>query len=76
MAGSLNHIVTPDGGFSMGLIDHLGDAEEALEECFDIIAVLICDLPPGRLQQVCRGLRFPEPHTPIPGKRSDWPREE
>ena len=38
MAGSLNHIVDSDTGFfTMDLIENLGDAHEALEECFYII---------------------------------------
>jgi len=40
MAGSLSHIVGDDGRFSMDTIDNLGDAHEALEECFDIILEL------------------------------------
>jgi hypothetical protein len=37
MAGSLSHIVNEDGTFTMDLIENLGDAHEALEECFAII---------------------------------------
>ena len=37
MAGSLNHIVAPDGRFTMDSIENLGDAHEALDECFKII---------------------------------------
>lgn len=38
MAGSLNHIVNPkDGTFRMGGIENLGDAHEALDECFKLI---------------------------------------
>lgn len=34
MAGSYKHIVNPDGSFrGTDLIDNLGDAYEALEEC-------------------------------------------
>lgn len=41
MAGSLNHIVNPETGqFDMGSIENLGDAYEALEECFSIILQL------------------------------------
>lgn len=40
MAGSYNHIVGDDGKFCMDLIENLGDAHEALEECFDMIACL------------------------------------
>jgi len=37
MAGSLNHIVDDDGYFCSFTIENLGDAYEALEECFNII---------------------------------------
>lgn len=41
MAGSLNHIVDPETGkFTMDSIDNLGDAHEALEECFEIIGYI------------------------------------
>jgi hypothetical protein len=45
MAGSLKHIVAPDGTFTMDTIENLGDAHEALEECFDLIA-FACQLNP------------------------------
>ena len=38
MAGSLKHIIDERGRFTMDLIDNLGDAHEALEDCFDIIS--------------------------------------
>lgn len=38
MAGSLLHIVDHETGqFRMGGIDNLGDAHEALDECFKLI---------------------------------------
>jgi len=38
MAGSYSHIVRGDGSFrGVDLIDDLGDAYEALEECYDMI---------------------------------------
>ncbi len=37
MAGSYKHIVGPNGEFTMDLIDNMGDAHEALEECFAYI---------------------------------------
>ena len=38
MAGSYGHIVGKDGGFrGVDLIDNLGDAYEALEECYGMI---------------------------------------
>ena len=59
MAGSLNHIVDENGDFTMDFIDHLGDAHEALEECFHIIAAL----SGGRredLEPVLQGLSYPK----------------
>ena len=40
MAGSLAHIVDGDGTFTMDLIENMGDAHEALEDCFLIIQAL------------------------------------
>lgn len=40
MAGSFNHVVADNGTFTMGSIENLGDAHEALEECFGIIFFL------------------------------------
>ena len=40
MAGSFRHIVADDGSFTMDLIENMGDAHEALEECHQIIAEL------------------------------------
>lgn len=41
MAGSYRHIADPDNKFrGIDLIDNLGDAHEALEECYDIIEFL------------------------------------
>lgn len=41
MAGSLNHIVDDETGkFQMSTIDNLGDAHEALDECFKVILKL------------------------------------
>lgn len=38
MAGSYHHIINNDGSFrGTELIDNLGDAYEALEECYDMI---------------------------------------
>ncbi len=60
MAGSLNHIVDGNGHFTMDLIENLGDAHEALEECFN----LICELAGGdmaRIESACRKLDYPVP---------------
>lgn len=41
MAGSYSHIVDKDNNFlGTELLDHLGDAYEALEECHAIIRIL------------------------------------
>lgn len=37
MAGSYDHICDDDGSFRMDLIENMGDAHEALEECHGII---------------------------------------
>jgi hypothetical protein len=60
MAGSLNHIVDSETGtFTMELIENLGDAHEALEECFNIIKFITN----GNMQvvnDVCLKLGYPE----------------
>ena len=41
MAGSYRHIVEDDGSFrGMDLIENLGDAHEALKECYEMIQYL------------------------------------
>ena len=75
MAGSLNHIIDDDtGGFSMGTIDNMGDAHEALEDCYDIIALLLDRIPNphAALQQVCKQVQTPMPkQLPKFGKREE-----
>ena len=71
MAGSLSHIIAEDGSFQMELIENLGDAHEALSECFHIILRLSSgDM--GRVSEVCRLLRYPDPYDDEYG---DDPRE-
>ncbi|MBW2097160.1 MAG: hypothetical protein JRI80_20080 [Deltaproteobacteria bacterium] len=41
MAGSYEHLVGNDGSFDMSTIENLGDAHEALEECFALINELV-----------------------------------
>lgn len=68
MAGSLSHITNDDGTFRMDLIENLGDAQEALEECHQIIAVLLDrGYIPARvaLEMACRDMSFPTP-TSVP----------
>lgn len=41
MAGSYNHIISKKGKFQgTKLLDNMGDAQEALEECFGMIQLL------------------------------------
>lgn len=45
MAGSLAHIVDEDGEFTMATIENLGDAFEALEECYRVLRAMdVCDV--------------------------------
>ncbi len=62
MAGSLNHIVDDDGSFTMDLIENLGDAHEALEECFYII-YLLSGGDHERIKEACTDLGFPIPRA-------------
>jgi len=59
MAGSLNHIVDAETGeFRMDLIENLGDAQEALEECFHLIRIMSA----GQMDTVnlfCDALKYP-----------------
>lgn len=71
MAGSLRHVVAEDGGFRFNLIENLGDAHEACEEMFDLIAYLVGDNP-VKLAAACQAVGAPIPtEMPICGKRSD-----
>jgi len=59
MAGSLNHIIGRKGKFSMDHIENMGDAYEALEECFHLIHAMTG----GKKEEVneyCRDLNYPE----------------
>ena len=61
MAGSLSHITSGNGEFQMDLIENLGDAHEALEECFHIIQVLAgkdCEV----ISAVCKNHGYPDPY--------------
>lgn len=54
MAGSYNHLVGTDGKFTVEYLDNLGDATEALRDCFDIIAGLkreLCEAKDAALHQ-------------------------
>jgi hypothetical protein len=58
MAGSLSHIVGDDGCFTMDLIENLGDAHEALEECFSIIRYMSGG-DHRLIEDACRDLGYP-----------------
>jgi len=60
MAGSLSHIVGSDGKFTMDLLDHMGDAREALEECFEIIYGLAKGNS-KKISKICKKLGYPDP---------------
>ena len=80
MAGSFRHIVDQNGAFTMRYIENMGDAHEALEECFDIIGELLdtgvsnidrCHDTEGWLKAACRHLKYLMPRNlPRPGKRA------
>jgi len=60
MAGSFNHIVSEDGRFTMDYIDNLGDAHEALEECFALIYALAGG-DTSRISHACDELDLVDP---------------
>jgi hypothetical protein len=60
MAGSLNHIIGEDGHFTMASTDNLGDAYEALDECFKIIYHLSKG-DSSKVSSACRALNLPDP---------------
>ena len=60
MAGSLNHIVdNKTGKFTMATIGNMGDAHEALHECFEIIRILSFGQKEN-VNVVCKRKNFPE----------------
>ena len=77
MAGSLNHIVDTKGAFQMETIENMGDAHEALESCFDVIALLLELWPEEQrktiLKDVCQKARTPTPgYLPKFSERSHY----
>lgn len=70
MSGSLNHIIDKDGTFNPAPIENLGDAHEALEECF-VIIMRLADGDMSRISRICNRERFPDPFAD--GDRSDDP---
>jgi len=67
MAGSLNHIIDENGVFTMDFIDNLGDAHEALEECFGIISYLTMHKP-ELLSEVCKLHGYTDPYEEEEGE--------
>jgi hypothetical protein len=61
MAGSLNHLIDEKTGkYREDLIENMGDAGEALEECFHIIRYLACgDM--SKISVACRALKYCDP---------------
>lgn len=67
MAGSLAHIIDANGRFYMDLIENLGDAHEALSECFHLILFLAAgDM--AKVSRACEVLRYPDPFEPEVGE--------
>jgi hypothetical protein len=77
MSGSLAHITDENGNFTMELIETMGDAHEALEECFNIIqelALAVVDENPGRyfeerkrlvISEACKSYNYPDPYEKL-----------
>lgn len=72
MAGSLGHIVKSDGTFYMDMIENLGDAHEALEDCYRIIF----NLAGGDTKKVSAACKDLGTVDPWDDKYGDDPREE
>jgi len=74
MAGSYRMLIDDDGRFTMDLIDNLGDAAEALEECVTIIARYENDETPYRRElklRVRQGRAAVESMIPAAAEMSD-----
>ena len=61
MAGSLSHITGKDGEFCFDLIENMGDAHEALAECFYIIRELSGNNV-NAISDACIKLGYPDPY--------------
>ena len=83
MAGSLAHVTDKIGRFTMDNIDSLGDAGEALEDCFFIIAWLLSQAYTGHgddrtalLRAACRTVNTSMPDViPQPKPQSNAEKE-
>ncbi len=60
MAGSLSHIVGRDGHFTMSLIENLGDAHEALEQCY-LLIIELSGGDMGKVSAACNQFNFSDP---------------
>lgn len=60
MAGSLNHCTSAQGKFTFNLIENMGDAFEACEDMFNIIAFLT-EGDERKLRRACHYARTPMP---------------
>lgn len=62
MAGSLNYIIGTDGKFQMSRIENLGDAHEALEDCFQVI-VHLSEGDMHRVSAACKAAKVVDPYS-------------
>ena len=61
MAGSFEMLIAQGGSFQMDLIENMGDAHEALEDCFNLIAELSGgDM--AKVSRACRAIGTPDPY--------------
>jgi len=60
MAGSFNHILESDCRFKMDSIDNLGDASEALEDCYTLIFFL-SGYDSKKISDACKILNLVDP---------------
>ena len=63
MAGSFNHLVGKDDALQLDLIENLGDAAEAFEECYQLIFYLAGD-DKERIAAACDHLNIVNPWDP------------
>ncbi len=63
MSGSLAHIIGKDGKFRMDLIENGGDAQEALEDCFEVI-VHLAEGDMQRVSAACKAASVADPYCP------------
>lgn len=70
MAGSLSHVITDEGNFRMGYLDHMGDAHEALLECVQIIVLMTKRFTKEEFTSICKEARA---SFPLGWDNSEWP---